>query len=172
VTHAAAANPELVYALLHRRDLFEPREADAEHDARGFGDGGAAEQAFREANVSGDGATPRATSAPRSSRANLRGNLRRMLAHLDEKIEVTNAYVTAERVMEIAARAAASFEPEHAEGAVRFEPTPFAYASSPETARTFFAPLAWRLVVEQEGFEWDEKTLLGGMLGRAVGEAL
>ena len=172
VTHAAAANPELVYALLHRRDLFEPREADAEHDARGFGDGGAAEQAFREANVSGDGATPRATSAPRSSRANLRGNLRRMLAHLDEKIEVTNAYVTAERVMEIAARAAASFEPEHADGAIRFEPTPFAYASCPETARTFFAPLAWRLVVEQEGFEWDEKTLLGGMLGRAVGEAL
>jgi len=27
-------------------------------------------------------------------------------------------------------------------------------------------------VVEQEGFEWDEKTLAGGMLGRVVGEAL
>lgn len=174
VTHAAAANPELVYALLHRRDLFEPREADAEHDAHSFffGDGGATEEATEQANVSGDGTTSRDTSAPRSSRANLRGNLRCMLAHLDEKIEVTNAYVTAERVMEIAARAAASFEPEHAEGAIRFEPTPFAYASSPETARTFFAPLAWRLVVEQEGFEWDEKTLAGGMLGRAVGEAL
>jgi hypothetical protein len=95
-----------------------------------------------------------------------------MLAHLDEKIEVSNAYVTAERVMEMAARAASSFAPEHAEGAVRFEPTPFAYASSPDAARTFFAPLAWRLVVEQEGFQWDETTLAGGMLGRAVGEAL
>ena len=74
--------------------------------------------------------------------------------------------------MEMAARAASSFEPEHAEGVVRFEPTTFAYASSPDAARTFFAPLAWRLVVEQEGFQWDETTLAGGMLGRAVGEAL
>ena len=35
VTHAASANPELVYALLHRRDLFEPRDSDKAHD--GFG---------------------------------------------------------------------------------------------------------------------------------------
>jgi hypothetical protein len=163
VTHAASANPELVYALLHRRDLFEPRDSDEAHD--GFGGFG------EEANVE-DAPGRSSAESFAATRANLRGNLRRMLAHLDEKIEVSNAYVTAERVMEMAARAASSFEPEHAEGAVRFEPTPFAYASSPDAARTFFAPLAWRLVVEQEGFEWDEKTLLGGMLGRVVGEAL
>jgi hypothetical protein len=163
VTHAASANPELVYALLHRRDLFEPRDSDEAHD--GFGGFG------EEANVE-DAPGRSSAESFAATRANLRGNLRRMLAHLDEKIEVSNAYVTAERVMEMAARAASSFEPEHAEGAVRFEPTPFAYASSPDAARTFFAPLAWRLVVEQEGFQWDETTLAGGMLGRAVGEAL
>ena len=164
VTHAASANPELVYALLHRRDLFEPRDSDEAHD--GFGGFG------KEANVEDAPGRSSAESKLSATRANLRGNLRRMLAHLDEKIEVSNAYVTADRVMEMAARAASSFEPEHAEGAVRFEPTPFAYASSPDAARTFFAPLAWRLVVEQEGFQWDETTLAGGMLGRAVGEAL
>ena len=163
VTHAASANPELVYALLHRRDLFEPRDSDKAHD--GFGGFG------EEANVE-DAPGRSSAESSAATRANLRGNLRRILAHLDEKIEVSNAYVTAERVMEMAARAASSFEPEHAEGAVRFEPTPFAYASSPDAARTFFAPLAWRLVVEQEGFQWDETTLAGGMLGRAVGEAL
>ena len=163
VTHAASANPELVYALLHRRDLFEPRDSDEAHD--GFGGFG------EEANVE-DAPGRSSAESFAATRANLRGNLRRMLAHLDEKIEVSNAYVTAERVMEMAARAASSFEPERVEGAIRFEPTPFAYASSPDAARMFFAPLAWRLVVEEEGFEWDEKTLTGGMLGRAVGEAL
>ena len=163
VTHAASANPELVYALLHRRDLFEPRDSDKAHD--GFGGFG------EEANVE-DAPGRSSAESSAATRANLRGNLRRILAHLDEKIEVSNAYVTAERVMEMAARAASSFEPEHAEGVVRFEPTTFAYASSPDAARTFFAPLAWRLVVEQEGFQWDETTLAGGMLGRAVGEAL
>ena len=163
VTHAASANPELVYALLHRRDLFEPRDSDKAHD--GFGGFG------EEANVE-DAPGRSSAESSAATRANLRGNLRRILAHLDEKIEVSNAYVTAERVMEMAARAASSFEPEHVEGAVRFEPTPFAYASSPDAARTFFAPLAWRLVVEEEGFEWDERTITGGMLGRAVGEAL
>ena len=163
VTHAASANPELVYALLHRRDLFEPRDSDKAHD--GFGGFG------EEANVE-DAPGRSSAESSAATRANLRGNLRRILAHLDEKIEVSNAYVTAERVMEMAARAASLFEPEHAEGVVWFEPTTFAYASSPDAARTFFAPLAWRLVVEQEGFQWDEKTLAGGMLGRAVGEAL
>lgn len=166
VTHAASANPELVYALLHRRDLFEPRDSDDAYDGDGFGAAAVEEAGDEREDAPGK---PFRASA---TRANLRGNLRRMLAHLDEKIEVTNAYVTAERVMEMAARAASSFEPEHVEGAVRFEPTPFAYASSPDAARTFFAPLAWRLVVEEEGFEWDERTITGGMLGRAVGEAL
>ena len=166
VTHSAADNPELVYALLHRRDLFEPRDSDDARDADGFG--AAAREEGGDAREEAPGEPDRVSA----TRAILRGNLRRMLAHLDEKIEVTNAYVTAERVMEMAARAASSFEPERVEGAIRFEPTPFAYASSPDAARMFFAPLAWRLVVEEEGFEWDEKTLTGGMLGRAVGEAL
>ena len=134
-------------------------------DDDGFGGFG------EEANVE-DAPGRSSAESSAATRANLRGNLRRILAHLDEKIEVSNAYVTAERVMEMAARAASLFEPEHAEGVVRFEPTTFAYASSPDAARTFFAPLAWRLVVEQEGFQWDETTLAGGMLGRAVGEAL
>ena len=166
VTHAASANPELVYALLHRRDLFEPRDSDDARDADGFG--AAAREEGGDAREEAPGEPDRVSA----TRASLRGNLRRMLAHLDEKIEVTNAYVTAERVMEMAARAASSFEPERVEGAIRFEPTLFAYASSPDAARMFFAPLTWRLVMEEEGFEWDEKTLTGGMLGRAVGEAL
>ena len=125
------------------------------------------EQATEQANVSGDGATSRDTSAPRSSRANLRGNLRCMLAHLDEKIEVTNAYVTAERVMEIAARGG-FVEPEHAKAR---------FVSNRRRSRTRrLRKPRGRSSRRWRGAWWwsrrgssGTRRLAGGMLGRAVG---
>ena len=152
VTYSTPENPELVYALLHRRDMFEPRESDVVFD-------NGQDVSFDESNV--------------KTRGLLRKNLQLMLTHLDAKIEpqIENVYVTAERVMEIAARASAAFDVADVDGAVAFKKTTFEYAEFQNAVRAFFAPHAWRLVVAQEWFVWDESRISAkDMLGTAVGE--
>lgn len=152
VTYSTPENPELVYALLHRRDMFEPRESDVAFD-------NGQDVSFDESNV--------------KTRGLLRKNLQLMLTHLDAKIEpqIENVYVTAERVMEIAARASAAFDVADVDGAVAFKKTTFEYAEFQNAVRAFFAPHAWRLVVAQEWFVWDESRISAkDMLGTAVGE--
>lgn len=165
VTNASASNPELVYALLHRMDLFEPRASDCVHDddtalvLRGAGEGFVSATPEVEAWFE----KKEKESGPGPTRREVRLNLRSCLAFLDAQIDraVGNTYVTAEKVMAIASRAAAQFSVDKVPNASRFRETEYEYCEFPHARESFHAPNAWRLVVEHEGVEWHEGTTKG-----------